>query len=365
MICHLYLTMVNLGITSSIQAQVFQCLRSWLSAGEIIATALAETPLLEFAFVALASDELFDSAVNVLCDLIHETQELEENMSVIHVIVPRVIALRPMLTACKEDSDKVRGYTRIFSEAGETYRMLILQTPETFLPIVEAIADCTAYSDLDIVPITFPFWWRLAHSIGKRLTVPPVLVQAYSALVEIIIGHLHFPVDPDNMTNQEADDFRSFRHVMGDTLKDCCHVLGTDKCLMRAYDMIAAAVSATGGDASRVSWQDIEAPLFSMRSMGAEMDLSDDQVIPKIMDILPSLPGHPRVRYAALLVVSRYTEWTSTHPSYIPFQLQYISAGFDDADVEVPAAAGVAMKYLCKDCKQVCLVVLGCPLLRY
>lgn len=339
--------------------QVFQCLRSWLNAGEIIATALAGTPLLEFAFAALASNELFDIAVNVICDLIHETQELEENMSVIHIIVPRVIALRPMLVTSKDDADKIRGYTRIFSEAGETYRVLILQSPETFLPIVEAIADCTAYSDLDIVPITFPFWWRLAHSIGKRPSVPPVLVEAYSALVEIIIGHLHFPADPDSMSPQEADDFRSFRHVMGDTLKDCCHVLGTDKCLMRAYDMIAAAVSTTaaaGGDASRMSWQNIEAPLFSMRSMGAEMDPSDDQVIPKIMDILPSLPGHPRVRYAALLVVSRYTEWTSQHPSYIPFQLQYISAGFDDVD-EVPAAAGVAMKYLCKDCKQVCSVV--------
>ncbi|KAF8508506.1 ARM repeat-containing protein [Gautieria morchelliformis] len=340
------------GVTPPIQGQVFQCLRSWLSAGEIIATALAETPLLEFAFAALASNELFDSAVNVICDLIHETQELEENMSVILLIVPRVIDLRPMLATAKEDPEKVRGYTRIFSEAGETYRMLILQTPETFLPVVEAIAECTAYSDLDIVPITFPFWWRLAQSIGKRLTVPPVLVEAYSALVGIIIGHLHFPADPDSMSNQEADDFRAFRHVMGDTLKDCCHVLGTDTCLLRAYDMIASAMAATGGDASRVSWQAIEAPLFSMRSMGAEMDLADDQVIPKIMDILPSLPGHPRVRYAALLVVSRYTEWTSTHPSYIPFQLQYISAGFDDTDLEVPAAAGVAMKYLCKDCKQ-------------
>ncbi|KAF8584964.1 ARM repeat-containing protein [Ramaria rubella] len=340
------------GVTSQIQSQVFQCLRSWVNAGEVIATTLAETPLLEFAFAALASDELFDSAVNVICDLIHETQELEENMSVIHLIVPRVIALRPLLATYKEDSDRIRGYSRIFSEAGETYRILILQTPETFLPIVEAIAECTAYPDLDIVPITFPFWWRLAQSIGKRPAVPPVLVEAYSALVEIIIRHLHFPSNPENMSNQEADDFRSFRHVMGDTLKDCCHVLGTDKCLTRAYEMITTALAASGGDASRISWQDIEAPLFSMRSMGAEIDPTDEQVIPKIMDLLPSLPGHPRVRYAALLVVSRYTEWTSMHPSYIPFQLQYISTGFDDTDPEVPAAAGVAMKYLCKDCKR-------------
>ena len=293
---------------------------------------------------------MFDSAVNLICDLIHETQELEENMSLITLLVPRVIELRPQLALYKEDADRIRGYTKIFSEAGETYRMLLLQAPDQFLPIVEAIAECTAYPDLDIVPITFTFWYRLAQSIGKRQAVPPVLVEAYTALVEIIIRHLHFPTDPSLMTAQEADDFRGFRHVMGDTLKDCCHVLGTNKCLTRAYEMITTAI-AQGGD--NVPWQAIEAPLFSMRSMGAEMDPTDNQIIPKIMDLMPGLPAHPRVRYAALLVMSRYSEWTSQHPSYIPFQLQYISSGFEDTDPEVPAAAGLAMKYMCKDCKQV------------
>ncbi|KIJ45201.1 hypothetical protein M422DRAFT_779110 [Sphaerobolus stellatus SS14] len=337
------------GVTTAIQGQIFNCVRTWIISGELPATAFAETPLLGYAFHALASDELFDYATNLICDVIHETQELEENMSAILVLVPRIIELRPQLSAHKDDGDRIRGYTRIFAEAGETYRTLLLQAPEQFLPIVEAIAECTAYHDLDIVPITFGFWYRLSQSIGKRAVVPPVLVEAYSALVEIIIQHLHFPTDPASMTAQEADDFRSFRHVMGDTLKDCCHVLGTNKCLMRAYELITTAVTQGG---ENVPWQAIEAPLFSMRSMGAEIDTSDDQIIPKIMDLMPNLPNHPRVRYAALLVISRYTEWTAQHPNYIPFQLQYISHGFSDTDAEVPAAAGVALKYLCKDCKQ-------------
>ncbi|GJJ13830.1 hypothetical protein Clacol_008087 [Clathrus columnatus] len=336
--------------TLVIQNQIFKCLRSWLNTGQVMAISIGETPLLPFAFEALSSDELFDSAVDVICDIIHETQEIEENMSVIHAVVPRVIALKPLLRTYHDDAEKIKGYSKIFAEAGETYRVLLLQNSQDFLPILEAIVECTAYSDLDIVPMTFSFWWRLSQSIGKRSSVPPVLIEVYSTLVDIIIKHLHFPTDPTSMSAQETDDFRSFRHVMGDTLKDCCHVLGTDKCLVRAYEMIVANLAADKG------WQAIEAPLFSMRSMGAEMDPLDDQIIPKIMDLLPQLPHHPRVRYAALLVVSRYTEWTSHHPSYIPFQLQYISAGFDEAnsapDAEVPAAAGLAMKYLCKDCRQ-------------
>ncbi|EMD41983.1 hypothetical protein CERSUDRAFT_110525 [Gelatoporia subvermispora B] len=336
------------GVTLALQAQVFNCLSSWLAAGEITAEALARTPLLAYAFEALASDDLFESAVSVVCDLIHETQEIEDNMQVIEQIVPRVIALRPRLVEYKDDPEKIRGLARVFTEAGETYRSLLLHHPDTFFPIVEAIGECSAYPDLDIVPITFHFWMRLAQSIGKRQSVSPLFMDAYKALMNVIIVHLHFPTDVTSLTGQEAENFRSFRHVMGDTLKDCCYVLGAEACLMSTYELIRAALSQ--GPAA--SWQDIEAPLFALRSMGAEIDPSDDKAVPKIMDLIPSLPVHPRVRYAALLIISRYTEWISKHPDYIPYQLQYISAGFEDSDSEVNAAAGQALKYLCQDCRR-------------
>jgi transportin-3 len=336
-------------VTFAVQNQVFTCLSSWLAAGEITAMSLAQTPLLEFSFEALASDDLFDAAVNVIVDLIHETQEIEDNMPVIELIVPKVIALKPKLTLWNDDPDKIRGLARIFTEAGEMYRSLLLHHTGSFYPIVEAIGECSAYNDLDIVPITFPFWMRLAQSIGKRSSVPPLLVDAYKALVTVIIRHLHFPPEITSVSGQEAENFRSFRHVMGDTLKDCCYVLGTDICLLAAYDTITRAMSR----GPNVSWQEIEAPLFSMRSMGAEVDPNDDHAVPKIMDLIPKLPVHPRVRYAALLIISRYTDWMNKHPSYIPAQLNFISAGFEDPDSEVNAAAGQAMKYLCQDCKQV------------
>ncbi|KAG8890836.1 Nuclear import receptor [Tulasnella sp. 332] len=341
------------GITPLVQAGVFKCLRSWMITGEITPASIAETPLLALAFTSLDDEQLFDFAVDTIWDLIHETQEIEENRTVIEAVLPRLLALRPKLAAaCQaDDSEKVRGLCRIFTEAGETYRMLVLQHPDTFFPIVEAIGECAAYTDLDVVQITFPFWFRLAQSIGKKQNVPVPFLNAYRALMAIIVGHLHFPENPESLTAQERDDFRAFRHIMGDTLKDCCYVLGTEGCLTRVYDMITAAM-ARGTSGGKVEWQEIEAPLFSMRSMGAEVNPDDEEVIPKIMDLIPQLPSHPRVRYAATLVISRYSDWTDKHPSYIPFQLSYISAGFEDADTEVAAAAGQAMKYMCKDCKK-------------
>ena len=87
--------------------------------------------------------------------------------------------------------------------------------------------------------------------------------------------------------------------------------------------------------------------------MGAEVDSDDEKVVPKIMELIPSLPNHPRIQYATLLLIARYTEWTSKHPDYLPTQLQYVSAGFDSPEEDVQMAAGQALKYLCQDCKMV------------
>ncbi|ORY31770.1 armadillo-type protein [Naematelia encephala] len=337
------------GITVAIQTAVFDTLRSWLQGGHIVPIQVAQTPLFPSLFDALASDQLFDSAVDCLCDLIHETQEVEDNVQVVEQVVSRLLALRPQLDAHKEDPDRIRGYCRLYCEAGECYKDLIMRHPQDLFPLVEAILVCSEYPDLDIVPITFNFWYTLATALASHTSEPAFahLLESYARLQTVIISHLHFPRDDEPQTAQERDEFRLFRHRMGDTLKDCCHVLGATACLRKSYDLVVAAL-AKGSP----SWQEIEAPLFSMRSMGAEVDPDDDEIIPHIMEILPKLPDHPRIRYAAILVISRYTQWTDRHPLNLAFQLQYISAGFDMADEEVSAAAAQAMKFMCQDCNQ-------------
>ncbi|RXW22925.1 hypothetical protein EST38_g2934 [Candolleomyces aberdarensis] len=340
------------GVTVTVRNQIFNCVRTWLVAGEIMASDFANTPLLVAVFEALSSNELFDQAVDVICELIHETQEIDDNMPVIELIVPRLIALKGEIGRLQEDADRVRGLARIFTEAGETYRVLLLEHTETFFPIVEAIGECSAYPDLDIVPITFTFWMRLSQNIQKKRaisSISPLFLDAYRSLMQVMLTHLQFPADLATLSGQEMDSFRSFRHVMGDTLKDCCAVLGTENCLLATHQIIVTAL-ARGPE--QVTWQEIEGPLFAMRSMGAELDPQDDVAVPQIMDLISSLPTHPRVRYAALLIISRYSEWIDAHPTYIPGLLTYVSSGFEAQDTEVCAAAGQALKYICQDCKK-------------
>ena len=129
-------------------------------------------------------------------------------MAVIQLVVPRIIALKGQIAKERDDPDKIRGFARIFSEAGETYRILLLQHTETFFPIVQAIGECSAYPDLDIVPITFPFWMRLAQNLSRKSSVSPLFLDAFTNLMNVIITHLHFPPDLSTLKGQDRKSTR-------------------------------------------------------------------------------------------------------------------------------------------------------------
>ncbi|MCO5588073.1 hypothetical protein L7F22_042028 [Adiantum nelumboides] len=340
------------GLTETIQASVFACLASWLKSGEIDIQTLMQTPLFTMSFDCLTNEQLFDGAVDVVCDIINETQEVQDNQEAIQIIIARLLPLRAELQQAISDGDddKVRGLCRVFVQAGEVYHSLMIPHKDAFFPIAEAIFACAAYTDLDIVQITFRFWYFLTGDLQRNGDDGNAYAYAsiYQQLLEAIVKHLRFPDEMDSWSGQERDDFKAFRHVMGDTLKDCCQVLGSQTCLARSLGMIQEVLTnAQGGSAK---WQDVEAPLFSMRAMGAQADPRDDEILPQIMNIIPELPSHPRLTYAALLVISRYTEWVKYHPDRIPMILSYISAGFQTTDLDVTAAAAQAFKYLGEDC---------------
>lgn len=344
------------GVTPQIHNLVFEVLSNWVNVAEISAAQLAQTPLFDFVFDALKSEQLFDNAAELLCEVIHETLEVDDNMAVIEKIVPRLVDLVPQLEQDKEDSDKLRRWAQIYCEAGETYRMLIVHHTSSFLPLVQAIAECANNSDLDIVQITFGFWYRFGQTLGKQRSIPPEITKVYQNVLDMFIRHIHFPADVAATSLQDAEDFRAFRHDIGDVLKDCSYVLGADFVLDRMYQVLTSALER-GMSGTVVAWQEVEAPIFGMRALGGEIDWTQqNEKILKIMEILPALPRHPRVRYAATMLMSRYTPWVAKHPEFIPSQLEYITVSFQDEDLEVVSAAGHALKYLCQDCKQV-----SCP----
>lgn len=348
------------------QPALISCLTSWLR--EIPISKVAATPLMDVAKAALDSEATFEAGVDCLCAMFRETRDVDECADVIKVLYPRVIRLQPKIEAAAAedvDADVFKGYTRIFAEAGEAWVVLIARQPVEFRTLVEAIRECAARDkERDVIHLTFNFWYELKNYLvlEKYIEARVQLADIYSSLVDIMINHLQYPQGDAGLEDlfegdKEAEEkFREFRHSMGDVLKDCCEVVGPTDCLSKAFSRVQRwlqtySINGTRTPTGQVAnWQELEAPLFSMRAMGRMVPADENQVLPQIMQVLIQLPEHEKVRFAATLVLGRYTEWTSRHPEYLESQLNYITSGFQTGSKEVSKAAAMALKFFCQDC---------------
>ncbi|OMJ16971.1 hypothetical protein AYI70_g6275 [Smittium culicis] len=375
------------ALASVVQTKVLDCFSAWLKSGELTLNLLQRTPLLDLAFAALQSDDehVFETAVDAICGYIFESRDSEgqdtsnpEYNNIIdqtrNTLLEKLAALSNSMRndtsiSSDEDTDKMRGYCRIFTEAGEAWVKSMTEQPSNFRNLLESMLIVMRFPSLEILPMTFNFWASITDSITVRIhsasnqekeMISSIYFPVFNALIEIVIVHLRYPqsydgfsIESENSASgwsaKDRDDFSDFRHNIGDVLKDSVKILGQELALQQPYNILAEQLS-NPQQGSQPSWQIIEAPLFAIRAMGSEVDQNENVVLPKIMDLLPRFPYHPKLRYSATLVLGRYTEWTFAHPQYIPFQLDYISSGFELK--EVVAASTQALKYLCKDCNQ-------------
>ncbi|KAJ3208117.1 Nuclear import receptor, partial [Dinochytrium kinnereticum] len=363
-VLHMLIVVQNSEISESLRREVLECLLNWITNGDIKLSMLQGCNVIEKAFEALDSDLLFEVAVDLICGIIEETGHYLRNktepgqfMETVHLIYKALQALVPAVSQC-DDDEKLRGLCRIFAAAGEAYCNLIVGNLEAWKGIVDGLLECSENSDLDVVSITFLFWNMLADAIMPQSRGQ--FLYIFQRLIQGMIKQLHYPIDESSWTGKERDEFREFRHKVGDVLKDCVVVLGAQEALSKPYMLLtkySVAGSANGALDPSVPWQNIEAPLFALRTMGEKISDKESNVLPEIMSMLPQLPSHPKVKYAAILVIGRYASWTKHHPEFLPYQMTYVSKGFEDK--ESIAAASRALKFLCNECGERIVDYLG------
>ena len=333
---------------------------------EIPAAQIVESPLMDIIMKALAEERSFEAAVDCICMIYRDTLEVDDSMDVIKALYPRIIALRPRIreAAETEDVDLLRGLTRLFAEAAEAWVLLIARLPEDFRNLVEAVLECCSVDkDRDAISITFVFWYELKQylTLERYARARATLGDLFSKLVDVMIKHLEYPsTDGDESDlfdgdREQEEKFRSFRHSMGDVLKDCCAVIGVSDCLGKAYSLIQAWVAKYGPQARHdhvPHWQELEAPLFSMRAMGRMVEAEESYVLPEIIPLIVRIPDQEKVRFQAIMALGRYTEWTAQHPETLEAQLNYVISGFQHESQEVVQAAALAFKFLGTDCQK-------------
>ncbi|KAM5482882.1 Nuclear import receptor [Microsporum canis] len=343
---------------------LLECITSWMR--EIPAAQVVESPLMDVIMKALSEERSFEAAVDCICMIYRDTLEVDDSMNVIKALYPRVIALRPKIreAAETEDVDTLRGLTRLFAEAAEAWVLLIARLPDDFRNLVEAVLECcTVDKDRDAISITFVFWYELKQylTLERYTRARATLGDLFSKLVDVMIKHLEYPTSDGDENDlfdgdrEQEEKFRSFRHSMGDVLKDCCAVIGVSECLGKAYSLIQAWVAKYGPQARHdhvPRWQELEAPLFSMRAMGRMVEAEESYVLPEIIPLIVRIPDQEKVRFQAIMALGRYTEWTAQHPETLEAQLNYVISGFQHKSQEVVQAAALAFKFLGTDCQK-------------
>ncbi|KXS18553.1 ARM repeat-containing protein [Gonapodya prolifera JEL478] len=349
------------GNASPLALRVFTCLKAWIYSGDIPLHLIhPPSPLCDLLFDALPSDALFDAAVDALEEIIHRSRDATKHGPLVARIHQKLAELAPRLELDRDDSERMRGYARVFTEAGTSYVKLIAARWEEESQLVECVLRCAAASDTEVAKVTFQFWYELARFAADDPQLRARCAPVYRHLIGAMVGHIHYPRDASGWTAQDRDDFREFRHEMGDVLKDCCVVLGPVEALGVPFQILcryagAGADGTPGGAtpaplAADTPWPDVEAPLFALRALGAKVPATEATIMPRIMSMIPHLPNHPKVRYAAVLVIGRYAEWTARNPSFIPWQLTYVCGGFEGADQDLKSAATQSYLFLCESC---------------
>ncbi|KAK5138150.1 hypothetical protein LTR08_004845 [Meristemomyces frigidus] len=346
-------------------SQLMECITSWIR--EVPLNDIVQSPLMDVVMAALQSESSFDAAVETLCAIFKETRDVDDNMEAITALYPRLAQLQPRIKACadEEDWEAFKGITRVFAEAGEAWVVLIAREAQQFRGLVESVLECCLRDkEREALSQTFIFWYELKQyiTLDRYMEARLQFVDVYSKLVDIMIGHLEYPVPESGNENdlfdgdREAEDkFREFRHQMGDVLKDACEVIGVTECLQKSYVLIEQWVSQYASQASAGNvpyWQKLEAPLFSMRAMGRMVSPDENIMLPRLIPLIVQIPDHEKVRFQAVMALGRYTEWTAQHPSTLQDQLNFIMAAFQHSSKEVVKAAALSFKFFCNDCAE-------------
>lgn len=345
---------------------LLDCLTSWLR--EVPLASAINSPLLEAIIQGVTNDTTQEAAVECLSAIFHDTRDVDEYMDVIQVLYPRILSLRPKIAEAAEsqDTDTLRALTRVFSECGEKWVILVARLPRDFRGLVEAVLECDARDiEKDAISLSFAFWYEF-----KQLIVVEKYIEArgeygdlWTRLVDIMIQHLEFPTPEEGSDESDLFDgdreqeekFREFRHQMGDVLKDCCEVITPTQCLGKAFALIQNWISQYGAlaTADKVPhWQKLEAPLFALRAMGRLVPADEKSVLHQVIPLIVQIPDHEKLRFQGIMALARYTEWTAQHPEFLQPQLQFILAGFEHPSIEVVRAAALAFRFFGTDCRR-------------
>ncbi|KAH9301503.1 hypothetical protein KI387_013086 [Taxus chinensis] len=378
-----------------LQEQVLEAFASWLRLSHgIPASMLASHSLVLAAISGLSSEQLFESAVNAICELIHYTASgspggLAEQMPLVQVLVPQIMGLRNRFSASLkaalmekqgkggesgvdqayiEDEEIVKAMARLFAEMGDCYVELIASGSNESMLIIEALVEVTSHPEYDIAAMTFNFWHSLQTVLTKREYYASfgndaaieaekerrrtIFRPIFELLVSLVSFRVMYPLDYEELSREDLADFKRTRYAVGDILLDASSVLSGEMALKIISNNFFQAAS-TAGNGESWDWRSAEAALYCIRAIARAVPTSEGTVLPQVIGFLVKLPLQPQLLQTACLTIGAYSKWLGSAPaasSFLPTIIEVLTRAMSTSE-DSSTAAAMALRHVCDACR--------------
>ncbi|XP_030461321.1 transportin MOS14 [Syzygium oleosum] len=348
--------------------KILRCLLSWVRAGcfsEIPQGSLSAHPLLNVVFNSLQVSSSFDSAIEVLTELITRHEGLPP------VLLSRIRFLNEMLllpALTNGDEKVIAGLARLLSEIGQAAPALIAEASAEALALAEALLSCVKFpsEDWEIADSTLQFWSTLASFMlgldvdiaNIRKHFEDVFISIFSALLDALL--LRAQVDESTFNDDSGvvdlpDGLVQFRMNLVELLVDICQLLGSATFMQKIFCGGWMPVNVPP------PWKEVEAKLFALNVV-SEVVLQEGQSpdFSAIMQLVIALSARPSAElkgfmclvYRALAdIIGSYSKWFSAFQSNARPLLLFLATGISELPSSNSCAS--ALRKFCEDASAV------------
>lgn len=335
--------------------QVFQFFHTWVRNLPIPSKVLVDTPLVDAAVKSLVNPSEMELATDVIVEILRMYPSHNwGNKELVQKMIPLLSELPFDQALASDDEDILRSYCRIITEMGESYMSLILSMGNAEASqLLDWVIRCSGIKEKELASITLHFWYRLVLDLEaiEPYEYRQDLVDRYtSQLLKLIdicgLSLMRYPPDFDDLPEDRVDDIHRDRFYVGETIDDCCRLLGGKMVLDRLGVLLRQECQRVGANI-QTDWQGVESIIVCIQAVNRFVPSDEAEVLPFCFELVSQLPLNiPSMRFTVSKLIGRYASWLSMHSHLLhpllPFLAQGLSIPFC-----APAAA-VAIKELCE-----------------
>lgn len=336
----------------TVKAKMFRCAGSWVTLGAFPPAEFVQSKLLQATFKTLheaeCTDLLHEVAADFVCNALYTSENLDKQQLLAEGLFKYVMMLPPAYEKAvnSEDIDRALNLCRIFTELGESFLHVLVNSPGKDLGDLRTltiILTCVKHYQYEVAEVTFNFWYRLSEALYKTENDDKIALfrPYFETLIEALCVHCRLEADAQGIPD-DSDEFGEFRIRVADLIKDCVFVVGSENCFSQMYKSLIQQ----GNDNP---WETSEAILFVMSTVARNVSL-DSKVVGQFLPVMLSLPSscHIAVRHSSIKLVGELAEWIDKQPQYLDPVLQFLLANIQDSKLSSVSAS--AIESLCMSC---------------